>query len=87
MSAVAEEKYHELSEDGAAVVQAAIDKMYKPFNVAFKLLGNAKQKKLVDVTKVPDQYAFLMQTHVLVSVNESFMQAFEGEPELTEILI
>lgn len=79
MAATAEEKYHELNEDSVEIIQEAIDKMYKPFNVNFQLLGNAKQKKLLEVSKVPDQYAFITKQHVLISVNEAYLDAFDEE--------
>jgi hypothetical protein len=37
-----------------------------------KFAGNTKQKTFMKVTKIPDQYAWLLDADVLVSINEDF---------------
>ncbi len=73
------DKFYELSQD-------AVDKFYEIFNkksfpvsVKFQFVGNEKQKELIKVSKVADQYAFLLQKELLVSVNEDLLNVFDDE--------
>ena len=73
------DKFYELSQD-------AVDKFYEIFNkksfpvsVKFQFIGNEKQKELIKVSKVADQYAFLLQKELLVSVNEDLLNVFDDE--------
>ena len=73
------DKFYELSQD-------AVDKFYEIFNkksfpvsVKFQFIGNEKQKELVKVSKVADQFAFLLQKELLVSINEDLLNVFDDE--------
>lgn len=71
------EKYHELAEDSLETLQDAAKNM--PLGVKIKYLGNSKQKGLVKVAKISDIYAMLLDRNVLVTVNETYLDAFDEE--------
>jgi hypothetical protein len=50
-----------------------------PVNIKFLFQGNSKQKQMIKVSKIPDQYAFSLNKELLVSVNEDLMDAFDEE--------
>lgn len=73
------DKFYELSQD-------AIDRFYEVFNkksfpvaVKFQFMGNEKQKELVKVSKISDQYTFLLQKELLVTINEDILNVFDEE--------
>ena len=50
-----------------------------PFNVGFQFVGSESQKNLIKITKMPDQFAFLTDKELLVSINDELMSIFEDE--------
>lgn len=71
------DKYYELPDE-------SVDKFYEVFNnksfpigVSFQFLGNGKQKELIKISKIPDQYAFILQKEILVSINDDLMSVFD----------
>jgi hypothetical protein len=42
-------------------------------------MGNEKQKELIKVSKITDQYAFLLEKELLVSINEDLLNVFDEE--------
>lgn len=73
------DKFYETSQD-------AIDRFLKIFNsktfpvvIKFQFIGNKKQKELIKVSKVSDQYLFIIQKEIFVSINEDIMDVFDDE--------
>lgn len=73
------DKYYELSQD-------AVDKFYEIFNkksfpitIKFQFIGNEKQKELIKVSKIADQYSFLLGKELLISINEDLLNVFDEE--------
>lgn len=60
-------------------------KIALPFTISFKLVNNEKQKKLIQLNKIPDVYAFLTNMEVLVTFNEDYMNVMDEQS--IEILI
>ena len=56
-----------------------------PFDIKFVFLTNNKSKKLIKISKISDQFSFLLDAHLLVTFNEDFYQHFDDEN--TTILI
>jgi hypothetical protein len=48
-------------------------------NLKFDFLGNEKQKELVKVKKISDDYSFRMGKDIMVYVNEDLFVAFDDE--------
>jgi predicted house-cleaning noncanonical NTP pyrophosphatase (MazG superfamily) len=48
-------------------------------DVSFQFIGNDSQKIVCKVSKLSDQYEYLLKNHILVSVNEILMSKFDDE--------
>jgi hypothetical protein len=71
-------KFYEVSEDTVNVFSEIVRK--KVLNdVAFQFIGNDSQKMVVKISKLSDQYEYLLNKHILVSINEVLMSQFDDE--------
>jgi len=50
-----------------------------PFDVNYVFVTNNKLKKLIKISKIPDQYSFLLNAQVLVTFNENFFDNFDEQ--------
>lgn len=50
-----------------------------PVNVKFQFIGSSKQKQLIKLSKIADQYNFLLGKELLVSFNEDLLNVFDEE--------
>lgn len=73
------DRFYELSED-------TIDDFYKVFNkksfpipLKFQFIGDSKQKNLIKIAKIADDYAFVLQKELKVSINEDLLNAYDDE--------
>lgn len=73
------DKYYELSQDSMDLFFEVFNKKSFPIAVKFQFIGNEKQKELIKISKVSDQYAFIMQKELLVSINEDLISIFDEE--------
>lgn len=73
------DKFYELSQDSVDKFYEIFNKKSFPVSIKFQFIGNEKQKELVKVSKVSDQYAFLLQKELLVSINEDLLNVFDDE--------
>lgn len=78
-------KFYNVSDDTIDVFKSIFNKKTFPFNVGFQFVGSESQKNLIKISKLPDQFAFLMEKDLLVSMNEDLMNVFDEES--IEILI
>lgn len=72
-------KIYKLSDDTIDTFKSVFTKKSFPFNIGFVFVGSESQKKLIEISKVPDKYAFLLEKELLVSVNDDLMSVFEEE--------
>lgn len=80
------DKYYELDEDTKDLFLKVFEKKAFPVAVRFQFVGNSKQKDLVKVSKINDQFSFLMDKELLVSFNEQLLNVFD-EDDSVSILI
>lgn len=73
------DNYYELSQDSKDKFFEVFNKKSFPVGIKFQFLGNEKQKELIKVSKISDQYAFVLQKEVLVSINEDLLMVFDEE--------
>jgi hypothetical protein len=73
------DKFYEVSEDSIARFYEIFNKKSFPVSIKFQFIGNEKQKELIKVSKIADQYAFVLQKEVLVSINDDLMSVFDDE--------
>jgi hypothetical protein len=71
-------KFYEVSEDTINVFSEIVRK--KVLNdVAFQFIGNDSQKVVAKISKLSDQYEYMLNKHILVSINEVLMSQFDDE--------
>lgn len=71
--------FYQLSQDTVDTFDTVFRKKAFPVDTKFQFIGNSKQKKLVEITKIADKFAFLLDRELLVSINEDVMMAFDDE--------
>ncbi len=72
------EKYYEVCEETISVFTEIVNK--KILNdVSFQFIGNESQKVLIKISKLSDQYEYMLNKHVLVSINDELMTEFDDE--------
>ncbi len=72
-------KFYKLSEETIDSFKKVLSKKAFPFQVNFEFLGAESQKNLIKISKISDQYAFIMEKDLLVSMNETLMDVFDEE--------
>jgi len=71
-------KLYDVSEDTINIFDEIIRK--KLLNeVAFQFIGNDSQKVVIKISKLSDQYEWMLRKHILVSINETLMSKFDDE--------
>lgn len=72
-------KFYKLSEETIDSFNKVLSKKAFPFQVNFDFVGAESQKNLIKISKISDQFAFLMEKDLLVSMNETLMDVFDEE--------
>ena len=72
-------KFYEVDQDTIDTFMKVFSKKAFPIAVDFQFLGNEKQKELIKISKLNDQFVFLLQKQLLVSFNETLLSVFDEE--------
>ena len=72
-------KFYEVSEETKKEFFNFFNKKSFPISVGFQFVGSEKQKQLIKISKLADQYSFLLQKELLVIVNEDLFSVFDQE--------
>ena len=72
-------KFYNLTEDTIDTFKSIFSKKSFPFNLGFQFIGSESQKSLIKITKISDQFSFLLEKELLVSINENLMLVFDEE--------
>lgn len=72
-------KFYEVDTDTVDQFMNVFSKKAFPIAVDFQFLGNEKQKELVKIAKLNDQFSFLLQKQLLVTFNETLFSVFDQE--------
>ncbi len=79
------DNFYEVSEDTITDFFEVLDKKTFPIKIDFQFLGHKKQKGLIKISKIPDQYSAVLSIELgsprelLVTINEDLMDAFDEE--------
>jgi hypothetical protein len=79
MAKEAKETYYEVDSSTEELFLEVFNKKSLPVNVKLLFQGNSKQKQLIKVSKISDQYAFALGKELLISVNEDLLNVFDDE--------
>jgi hypothetical protein len=72
-------KLYPVSDDTKDKFFEVFNKKSFPVSVKFEFIGNETQKEMIKLTKIPDQYAFILEKQLLIMVNEDLMNVFDEE--------
>jgi hypothetical protein len=72
-------KFYEVSQDTQDTFFKVFNKKSFPLAIKFQFVGCENQKTLMKISKISDQFSFLMDKELLVSVNEDLMSVFDDE--------
>jgi len=70
-------KFYEISEDTRKEFFDIFNKKSFPLSLNFQFIGSESQKNLIKISKISDQFSFLMNKDLLVSINEDLMSVFD----------
>ena len=71
-------KYYDVSEETSNIFLEIVRK--KVLNdVSFQFIGCDSQKVVVKISKLSEQYEYMLKKHILVSINEILMTKFDEE--------
>jgi hypothetical protein len=73
------DRFYELSEDTIDDFNKIFNKKSFPISVKFQFIGDSKQKSLVKIAKIADDYSYVLQKELKVSINEDLMNVFDEE--------
>jgi hypothetical protein len=79
------ENFYKVSEDTINDFFEVFDKKSFPIKIDFQFLGHRKQKGLIKISKISDQYSAILAIELgsprelLVTINEDLMDAFDEE--------
>lgn len=73
-----ESKFYDLCDETVESFMKVYKKKSIPFNLGLQFVG-CDQKMLIKISKLPDQYAFLLRNDLLVSINDKLMSVFDDE--------
>jgi len=72
-------KFYEVSEDTEKTFFSIFNKKSFPVSVKFQFVGCENQKTLIKISKISDQFSFLLEKELLISVNEDLLSVFDDE--------
>jgi hypothetical protein len=73
------DNFYELSEDTINDFFDVFNKKTFPVQIDFQFIGVKKQKQLIKIAKIADDYAFVLKKDLKVTINEDLMDSFDEE--------
>ena len=73
------EAFYKLDETTEELFMDVFNKKSFPVNVAFQFIGSSKQKQLIKVAKISDDFAFVLRKELKVIINEDLLNVFDEE--------
>ncbi len=73
------DRFYELSEDTISDFYEVFNKKSFPIPIKFQFIGDSKQKQLIKITKIPEDYTFLLKKEIKVLINEELITAYDEE--------
>jgi hypothetical protein len=73
------EAFYKLDETTEELFMDVFNKKSFPVNVGFQFIGSSKQKQLIKVAKISDDFAFVLRKELKVIINEDLLNVFDDE--------
>ena len=73
------DRFYDLSQDTIDSFFSVFNKKSFPVSIKIEFIGDTKQKNLVKISKIADDYAFILQKELKVSINEDLLNHYDDE--------
>jgi hypothetical protein len=73
------DRFYELSEDTINDFYNIFNKKSFPISLKFQFIGDSKQKNLIKIAKIADDYSFVLQKELKITINEDLLNAYDEE--------
>lgn len=73
------DRFYELSEDTINDFMSQFRSKSFPIEIKFQFIGDSKQKNLIKIAKISDDYSFVLQKELKVTINEDLLSAYDEE--------
>ena len=73
------DRFYELSQDTIDDFYNIFNKKSFPISLKFQFIGDSKQKNLVKIAKIADDYSFILQKELKITINEDLLNAYDEE--------
>lgn len=73
------DRFYELSKETINDFMSVFRTKSFPIEIKFQFIGDSKQKTLVKVAKVSDDYAFILQKELKITINEELLTVYDEE--------
>ena len=73
------DRFYELSEDTVNDFYNIFNKKSFPISIKFQFVGDSKQKALIKISKIADDFSFILGKELKVSINEDLLSVFDEE--------
>ena len=73
------EQFYELDEDIIDFFKEVEKDFVFPISVKYTFQANNKQKKLIEIKKLPDNLAVILKSEIIVTVNEDYYNKLDEE--------
>jgi hypothetical protein len=80
------ERYYELPQETTDLFNDLVKRLAFAFKIEFKLVGDAKLKKLIQITKTQPIMEFLYKHQMYVYINQDLLDLLDVDTEAVEIL-
>jgi hypothetical protein len=73
------ERFYELSEDTEKIFNNVFNKKAFPLGIKLQFICDTKQKNLIKISKIPDDYSFVLNKELKVTINENLIDVYDEE--------
>jgi hypothetical protein len=73
------DRFYEVSSDTIDEFMGVFNKKAFPIGIKFQFIGDSKQKNLIKISKVPDDYAFILGKELKITINDELISSFDEE--------
>ena len=73
------DRFYDLSQDTIDSFFSVFNKKSFPVSIKIEFIGDTKQRNLVKISKIADDYAFILQKELKVSINEDLLNHYDDE--------
>jgi hypothetical protein len=73
------DRFYELSEDTINDFMTVFKTKSFPIEIKFQFIGDSKQKALIKIAKIADDYSFILQKELKVTINEELLDVYDEE--------